>query len=111
MEMTDKTARIRRLNDLFRATWLGGKVFFTAGVNALPAEDRMAVIDKVVRFDSFTSDNDPRGEHDFGSVEHGGHKFFWKIDYYDRELQYGSPDPSKPELTTRALTIMFVHEY
>jgi Protein of unknown function (DUF3768) len=25
--------------------------------------------------------NDRYGEHDFGAVEHGGVKIFWKIDY------------------------------
>jgi hypothetical protein len=40
--------------------------------------------EKVETFGSFTPDNDPHGEHDFGAFEHAGHKIFWKIDYYDR---------------------------
>jgi hypothetical protein len=37
----------------------------------------------VQRFASFNADNDPHDEHDFGSFEVAGGKFFWKIDYYD----------------------------
>jgi hypothetical protein len=32
------------------------------------------------------TNNDPYGEHDFGSFELAGEKFFWKIDYYDFAL-------------------------
>ena len=63
------------------------------------------------RFDSFDPDNDPHGEHDFGEVEVGGLRFFWKIDAYDRALLGGSPDPANPAVTTRVLTIMRADEY
>ena len=56
--------------------------------------------------DAFTPDNDPYGEHNFGSFEHNGIRVFWKIDYYDRNVEYGSEDPSDPAQTTRVLTIM-----
>jgi len=35
---------------------------------------------KVESFDSFTEDNDPHGEHDFGAFEHEAQRIFWKID-------------------------------
>ena len=55
--------------------------------------------------------NDPHGEHDFGSFALAGRKFFWKIDAYDADMQFGSEDPTDPEKTTRVLTIMLAEEY
>ena len=88
-----------------------GQVFVTAGIAALPVEDQAAIIDRVRSFDEFTPDNDPYGEHDFGSLDHRGHRIFWKIDAYDRDLRYGSPDPADPAVTQRVLTIMLAQEY
>lgn len=62
-------------------------------------------------FDAFSPDNDPYGEHDFGAVEIAGQRVFCKIDYYDTALEYGSPDPSDPAVTTRVLTVMLASEY
>jgi hypothetical protein len=50
------------------------------------------------------------GEHDFGSFELCGRRFFWKIDY-ERAMKYGSEDPSDPAQTTRVLTVMLADEY
>lgn len=52
-----------------------------------------------------------RTAHDFGSFKHGENTVFWKIDYYDKHLVYGSEDPSDPAKTTRVLTIMLREEY
>ena len=105
-----RSERIRDLNDIFRKSF-SRDVVITQGVAALASDVRAMVIRKVVTFDAFTPDNDPHGEHDFGSFEVGGCKFFWKIDYYDPQLQYGSDDPADAMKTCRVLTIMLAEEY
>jgi Protein of unknown function (DUF3768) len=62
-------------------------------------------------FAAFTEDNDPHGEHDFGIVDNGDVRCLWKIDYYDREMEFMSPDPADPAVTTRILTLMLADEY
>ncbi len=62
-------------------------------------------------FSDFTPENDPHGEHDFGSFAVAGRKFFFKIDYFDAAMEFGSEDPADPAKTTRVLTIMLAEEY
>lgn len=115
MPLTDNRTgdRIRDLNDDFRRTLHPslGRTVLTAGVNALPADEQKAAIEKVKAFDAFDPDNDPLGEHDFGSFDSDGQRFFWKIDYYDLNLEFGSADPADPSKTTRVLTLMLAAEY
>ena len=112
MTTTTDTARIRDLNDTFRRDFpAGGKRFITDGIFAFDEADRAAILEKVRSFDSFTEDNDPHGEHDFGRIEHNGERIFWKIDTYDRACKYGSENPADPAQTTRVLTIMLADEY
>mgnify|MGYP000564937011 CR=1 FL=1 len=37
--------------------------------------------------------------------------YYWKIDYYDRNLEFHSPDAADPVVTVRVLTIIRVDEY
>jgi hypothetical protein len=115
MSLTDKQTRqcIADLNDAFRKTLdpTLGKTMLTAGVNALPSDVRAMAIRTVATFDAFSGDNDPHGEHDFGSFELAGHKFFFKIDCCDPNLEFGSDDSADPAKTTRMLTLMFAEEY
>jgi len=106
-----RAEKIRDLNDLFRRSLSGGKVMMTAGIAALPDAARATVFDEVRKFDAFTPDNDPHGKHDFGSFEVDGRKIFWKIDYYDAAMEFGSEDPADPAKTTRVLTVMLASEY
>ena len=115
MSLTDKQTRerIRDLNDAFRKTVdpTLGKMMLTVGVSALPSDVRAMAIRKVVTYDAWSGDNDPHGEHDFGSFDLAGHKFFFKLDYYDSSLEFGSDDPADPAKTTRVLTLMLAEEY
>jgi hypothetical protein len=107
----DKTERIRRLNDRFRRTGLGGDILVTPGIQALGEDATREIAGEVARFDAFDYGNDPHGEHDFGAFDHAGKRVFWKVDYYGPDLMSGSEDPSDPELTRRVLTIMLASEY
>jgi hypothetical protein len=102
---------IRVLNDNFRSTYIGGQVFMTAGVNALPIDTKARLLLAVQSFVKFTEDNDPHHEHDFGSIEIEGETYFFKIDYYALDMDGGSEDPVDPEKTARVLTIMRADEY
>ena len=104
-------SRIAVLNDAFRRSFSGGKVLLTAGVTELPDMVKAEALCLVASYDKFDANSDPHGEHDFGSFELVGRKFFWKIDYYDKRMEHGSEDASDPEKTLRVLTLMFAHEY
>jgi hypothetical protein len=83
----------------------------TPGIEALPLELRAEALRRVRCFYQFDPDNDPHQEHDFGSFEFASQTIFWKIDYYDLEVQCGSEDPADPAVTTRILTVMLAAEY
>src|SRR6266436_2496960 len=103
---TEKTRRVRVLNDNFRSTFIGGTVVLTQCVNELPLDVKAQALLMVQAFENFTRDNDPYGEHDFGHFEIAGDTLYWKIDYYDPDCQHGSEDPSDVDQTRRVLTIM-----
>jgi Protein of unknown function (DUF3768) len=108
----DYTAKIRALNDALRAIAAGvGRIYVTAGIAALPLQDQIEIMQRVQNFSDFTPNNDPYGEHEFGSFEYGGKKIFWKIDYYDRQLKFCSPDRADESVTTRVLTVLLAEEY
>jgi len=108
MNTTDK---IRELNDQFRTTLTGGRIILTEGVSALGEAMVVRLMVLVQQYDSFTADNDTYGEHDFGAIDLQGQRFFWKIDYYDKDFAMHSPDAAKPAVTNRVLTIMLASEY
>jgi Protein of unknown function (DUF3768) len=107
----DETKKIRELNDLLRREFMGGQIYLTEGVAAILQNERRAVITALREFDDFSPDNDPYGEHDFGAFTVAKQKYFFKISYYDKSLEYGSPDPADPKVTTRVLTLMLASEY
>jgi hypothetical protein len=106
-----RSEKIAALNDRARKTFMGCRVFLTQGIEALPELLQEDIIRSVRSFDAFTPDNDPYGEHDFGVFDCGGERIYWKFDYYDQALRYGSPDPTDPDLTRRVLTIFLAEEY
>lgn len=108
--------QIAQHNDAFRQgdPNVPGQRVITAGINELLKQLDIPVVQlaqQVAEFSDFTEDNDPHGEHDFGTFEFHRHKCFWKIDYYDRDYSMGSDDPSDLSKTRRVLTIMLADEY
>ena len=124
----EQTARIARLNDLARsAMGVTCTAVATVGFRSLSASDQSSVRELIETFDAFDEDNDPYGERDFGCVYQLGdgrwtterprlrdderERVFWKLDYYDRDLRFGSEDAANPTITRRVLTIMVADEY
>ena len=115
--MTKQPNPIATMNDQFRqegpSRALQGRMFTTAGIAALPSSVQAAIVAKVQAFAAFTEDNDPYGEHDFGSIDQpGAGRVFWKIDYYAAaDMDAGSEGPANPAQSFRVLTIMLALEY
>lgn len=113
-EQPERHTIIAAANDIFRKTFNQdmGQVLMTQGVAALDDMSKRQLMMLVQSFDVFTEDNDPHKEHDFGSIDFGGTKYFWKIDLYDRETaSVYTPDPTDAEVTFRVLTVMEAREY
>ena len=106
-----KKAKIRALNDTLRKTGIGGIYLMTRGVAALDEFTRIQVLLEIALESDFNHENDPFNEHDFGKVEYEDKTYFWKIDYYDENLQQMSKDPSNTQITTRVMTVMLAKEY
>lgn len=102
---------ITEQNDDFRLHPSKGTFCLTSGIRALGAECVREIINIVRHFNNFNVDNDPYGEHDFGAFYYRGRQIFFKIDNYDREFLYLSPDVSNPRLTNKVLTVMLAEEY
>lgn len=128
MPTPEQIDTIRRLNDAARERPGASSIAnVTMGFHAMPDADRFAALAAIVSYSRFDSDNDPYGEHDFGAVyrlRDGAwtedrpddadtitETVFWKVDYYDTSLNFGSDAPWKPEQTKRVLTIMLASEY
>jgi hypothetical protein len=77
----------------------------TEGIQNLPENLRFEVLQQVRSFDSFTPDNDPYGEHDFGAFNIEGRKIFWKFDYFDKQSLYLSAVERQPPCPAATTTL------
>jgi hypothetical protein len=109
--MSTDTDRIRTLNDQLRRHLTGGRAVMTPGIAALGSEAVHRLVQTIAVFDGFCTANDPHGEHDFGAFNYEGVEILFKIDYFDKDLQFHSPDPSDPAVTERVITVMLAEEY
>ena len=102
-----RAARIAELNDALRTTFQGGRIYLTAGIDALADNVKADVLETVRTFSQFDGANDPHREHDFGAFEQHGLTVFWKVDYYSPDLRSGSEDPADPAYTLQLHRIHF----
>ncbi|WP_062228433.1 DUF3768 domain-containing protein [Aureimonas frigidaquae] len=102
---------IAALNDQFRQTLRGGAVFMTASVANISSVRLRRMMEAIRTFEGFCEEQDPYGEHDLGSIKDEDERFFWKIDYFDPSMRFGSQDPANPAITLRVMTIMRPEEY
>ncbi|WP_278327654.1 DUF3768 domain-containing protein [Qipengyuania flavescens] len=102
---------IARLNDALRKEGVGGTIMVTRGVLSITGYNSPELAEALAAYDAFDADNDPHGERDFGDLTLWGEEMFWKIDYYDADLRYGSDDPADPDKTKRILTAMLTSEW
>lgn len=108
MYTEEEVTKIAKMNDIARRNVFN--YLLTVGIRSLSDDDRAETIQKVKHFKDFTKDNDPYGEHDFGSFEVGYYtKVFFKIDYMNQELTEGC-SPLSPECR-RVVTVMLASEY
>ena len=107
----DQASKIAELNDLLRCHHIGGNVMITQGIQALAPDTIMEIVAAVAVFSDFTPENDPHHEHDCAVMDVDERRIIFKIDYYDREMTFASPDPADPAVTVRVLLIMLADEY
>ena len=127
MQNPEQIDAIRRLNDAARAIpGVTSVTNVTMGFQALCDADRSAALVLIARFSKFDDNNAPYGEHDFGAVFRlaSGEwtqdrpdddqviavTVFWKIDYYEPDLAFGSDTPWDKDRTKRVLTLMLSNE-
>ena len=110
-----RAEEIAQQNDRFRQTWgadftIPGRVKLTRGVQEKGAGFMAQAMKAVMQFD-FEVEKDPYGERDFGAFTIEGERLFWKLDLYDSDYRYGTPDPLNRSVTRRVLTVMLASEY
>jgi hypothetical protein len=102
---------IARLNDQLRKTGTGGSVMITQNLKHVTGFNVPTLMKALAEYGGFDADNDPHGERDFGDLVLWGYDLIWKIDYYDKDLKFGSDDPADPNVTHRVLTVMLASDW
>lgn len=115
-----EAALIAEQNDAFRRSIPGntsvadapqGQFVMTRGVAALGPDAQVELTRRVAAFDGFNADSDPQGWHEMGVIELEDTTVWFKLDLYDVDYRYGSPEPSDPAQTRRVLTLLLPSEY
>lgn len=102
---------LRTLNDQLRTSLDGCQVVITHAVAHHAPGFALRATACVQAHIDFPEGDDPHGEHDFGAFDLDGHRMFWKIDHYDKDMVYSAEDPTDRANTVSVLTIMFASDY
>lgn len=109
---TDRSERIRLLNDAARRTFVGAQVVVTAAFADQPTDWKAKALERVRTFNVFDEGNDPHNEHDLAFFDVESERIFFKFDYYgDASYRTGANDPGDPAQTFRCLTIGMASDY
>lgn len=112
-----RAEQIAKLNDRARSGFdPSARILFTRGcLDAFCSGDTpsglVAQAELIKTMGRHRFDEDTYGERDFGAFTFRGERVFFKIDYYDLSLEYGSEDPADASITARVVTIMLASEY
>lgn len=117
-EEIETATKIRQLNDKLRKTGPHRNDDLIVVMGDLAQDDpelQILALHQARQFDAFTEDNDPYGEHDCATFKIPTalcreEEFMFKIDYYDRNLEFGSNDPADPTITRRVMTLMYARD-
>lgn len=118
--MTDKTEKIRALNDELRTAYRdpaaprdvrNGRIVFAGDLAQEEGLMKAIVLAKAATFDDFNEENDPHGEHDCASFAIGKNTFMFKIDYYALDEEHGAEHPEDLHSTMRIMTLMYARDY
>ena len=102
---------IARLNDKLRTTGTGGTIMITQNVKRITGFDAATLAAVLANYEEFGPSSDPHRERDFGCLTLWRYDLLWKVDYYDSAAQFGSDDPTNPEVTHRVLTVMLASDW
>jgi len=109
-DLNDQLRKDMFTGNMLKKENLKNKIVLTPGIAGLNLIDKEKIFFSVKYYGNFTKNNNPWGEKDFGSFNFKKETFNWKIDYYDNDMKYHSPDKSDPDKTVRVLTIMKAEE-
>lgn len=114
--LNETTAYLREIEGTLEAAAdAPGIVVLSAGVARQPLSVIWEITRMVREFDDFDGEDAEEDDslmlHDFGIFVYAGTEINWKIDCYDKTLQWLSDDPTDPDQVCRVLTIMLASEY
>ncbi len=103
LSRSTQQAKVAQLNDRFRRRQEGhGDIVVTPGIRDQGSAFVAKALASVQAYDDFPAEHPC---HDFGIVSVDAIRIGFKIDAYDRDVIFGSPNPADPMVTHRVMTV------